>query len=170
MDCNLNIRPAWFAESKAELKSKEAILVSNSLSKESCKLWVQWRKALQVPKPFLNPNWVGGKTFDLSIKPKMCLTSKHSKILDKMGIKDIDLYSEVWDGEEDFDKAVTFAVHQHTGKEPCWIKIWNTTANLGAKISTILIKTKGNKPLGSTLLYWSRSIKRFSNSEDRKAK
>ena len=89
MDCNLNIRPAWFAESKAELKSKEAILVSNSLSKESCKLWVQWRKALQVPKPFLNPNWVGGKTFHLLTKQKRRLTSKCSKTLDRMGVIDI---------------------------------------------------------------------------------
>ena len=105
--------------------------------------WVKWRRASQVPKPPLNLNWVGGKTFDLSTKPKRRLTSKYLKTSDKMGVIEISLYLEE---EEDFGKVVTFAVSQLTEKEPCRIRIRNTTANLGAKISTILIKTKRNKP------------------------
>ena len=46
------------------------------------------------------------------------------KNFDKMGVMEIDLYSEgVWEGVEDLGKAVTFAACQHTGNEPCRIKI-----------------------------------------------
>ena len=88
-----------------------------------------------------------------------------------MGIIEIGLHlEEIWDGEEDFGRVVTFAVWQHTGKEPCQIKIRITTANLGAKISAILIITKGNKPFGYTPPDWSRCNKIYFNSEDRKTK
>ena len=42
-------------------------------------------------------------------------------------------------GEEVIGKEVTFAVRQHTGNEPCRIKILRITANLGAKGITILV-------------------------------
>ena len=65
----------------------------------------------QVPKLFLNQDWVGGKTFDLSTKPERRLTSKRLKTLDKMGVIYIGLFSGVvWDGVEDFSKTVTIAL------------------------------------------------------------
>ena len=67
-----------------------------------------------------------------------------------MGIIEIGLHlEEIWDGEEDFGRVVTFAVWQHTGKEPCQIKIRNTTANLADKMCAILIKPKEISHLGS---------------------
>ena len=88
-------------ESKAELKSRETILVSKPLSKASCKSWVKWRRTSQVPKPYLNPNWIGGKTSNQLTKLKRRLISKRSKILDEMRVIDIGLYSN---GVEDFSK------------------------------------------------------------------
>ena len=82
-----------------------------------------------------------------------------------MGVE-ISLYSVgVLDGVKGFGKMVTLAVRQHHVNEHYRIKILNITANIGVKISAILIKIKGNKSFRSTPPDCSRSIKRFFNLE-----